>query len=400
MENGCDIRDIDDNGISVLSTALKAGSFECVKYLLEKDSSLVKQENDDLVDGHPPLVYYLTKCSPRYSIFSLLVEHGADVNYVDNNQQNLFHYVVMKLSENEDSLKILDVLLQKADLNLLNKRNKSNVTPPFLACQSSLKFLTKFLHTKRVDLTLRTINDEVPKPTQEVIHSESILHTSVRSKLANQNDDVMESFLQLYFSLPNTSINETNKYGMTALHLSCLLGYQKLTAQLCKFNPDFNFQNYWGNTPLHLSLASQSILEILIPYAPKHLPNQLGKTPLHLSIENHSSPTQVRLLCKMPSCDVNAVDNEGNTPIFYLSKDSIVVCFMLADHGAKFDLLNKIGESPLYCALNRKLVNVSFYLMSVIGTKINQSPPLHKDSLFIQAMRLKTDGLVKKIKNS
>lgn len=392
IQSGCNVRDINDNGITALCTALSSGSIECAQLLLREDRTVVNLMNDDVANGFSPIVYYIVNCQPNFKIFSLLVENGADVNYVDSRKNNLFHHIVSRLGESEDNLNILDLLLKNANLSLLNASNQSNISPPFLAARCrTLVFLERMLQTKKVDLSQRT--PHIPeKLSLHVESKETLLQTVIR--FLPNTLELPSSLIQLYLSFPQTSIDETNEHGCTPLQIACFLGNQKLASQLVSLGANLNLQNKLGDTALHVSLSYQPVFEALIPHAPQVLPNEQGKTPLHVSIQTFSSPSQVRLLCKLPSCNVNAVDSEGNTPIFYLSKDSIVICFMLADHGAKFDILNKIGESPLYCALSRRLVNVSFYLMSVIGAKMNQTPPIHKDSLFCQAMNLKTDGLV------
>ncbi|HMW02811.1 MAG TPA: ankyrin repeat domain-containing protein, partial [Acidobacteriota bacterium] len=60
--------------------------------------------------------------------------------------------------------------------------------------------------------------------------------------------------------------------------------------------------------------------------------------------------------------DVNCPDNEGNTPLHFAAKGkNLKNVKILLDHGAKTNLKNKLGETPLDLAWFKEMVDLLWF---------------------------------------
>jgi len=103
-------------------------------------------------------------------------------------------------------------------------------------------------------------------------------------------------------------INETDKYGRTALHLAAISANEEVASTLVSKGAFANAQDEDGETPLHLS-ESATIAEFLLRKggASPNVPNIDGITALHLAVQRRDLDL-VRTLLRY-GADVNVQDN-------------------------------------------------------------------------------------------
>ncbi|QOY53548.1 ankyrin repeat domain-containing protein [Candidatus Sulfurimonas marisnigri] len=78
IENGADIYDFDEEGVSIFEVAITYGNIEMVKYLISCGIDVNKAQRRS---GFTPLM--AAACYGRTEIIKLLMEKGADINAVD-----------------------------------------------------------------------------------------------------------------------------------------------------------------------------------------------------------------------------------------------------------------------------------------------------------------------------
>ncbi|MBL1280086.1 MAG: ankyrin repeat domain-containing protein [Fluviicola sp.] len=78
IDNGADIYDFDEDGVSIFESAVSYGNIDIVNYIIDKgiDVNTTKRKS-----RFTPLMN--AACYGRIDVFKILMEHGADVNAVD-----------------------------------------------------------------------------------------------------------------------------------------------------------------------------------------------------------------------------------------------------------------------------------------------------------------------------
>jgi ankyrin repeat protein len=130
-------------------------------------------------------------------------------------------------------------------------------------------------------------------------------------------------------------------------------------------------RNDAGNNLLHIARSGKAMNHLLDDrtvqklYATK---NNLGQTPLHLSDTDESARRLLESYAQEDRLDaVNAVDNAGNTPIFY-SRDPLQADYLLSQ-GARIATINKEHKTPLVFILTV----ASFEVTPIPGVDIRHS---------------------------
>jgi ankyrin repeat protein len=138
---------------------------------------------------------------------------------------------------------------------------------------------------------------------------------------------------------------------------SLLLRYLKSVRQnnrfgTCHFNSLINFQNYDGNSPLHLAAVEGQfdIVKTLVTAgAHVNMPNLDGLTPLHAAVQ--AGRADIAQFLIRNGAFVNQQDMEGDTPLHWaVRQGQYQMLNLLLDQGAGFDVKNSDAETPLLLA--------------------------------------------------
>uniref|UniRef100_A0A7N6ARI0 VPS9 domain-containing protein n=1 Tax=Anabas testudineus TaxID=64144 RepID=A0A7N6ARI0_ANATE len=164
--------------------------------------------------------------------------------------------------------------------------------------------------------------------------------------------------------------------GYTPLHAAAVCGQAQLIDVLVHKGAPVNATDYHALTPLHLSCQRgyQGVTLLLLHYkANTDAQDNNGNTPLHLAcMYGHEDCVKALVYYDVQSCRLDLQNDKGDTPLHVAARwgyEGIIQ--VLLENGASTDILNKIKESPLQCALNSKHLE---HLPSNTVSSSSQSP--------------------------
>lgn len=161
---------------------------------------------------------------------------------------------------------------------------------------------------------------------------------------------------------------EVNPYGdrggESPLHLAVRGRNPEIVELLLVRGARINAKNHDGQTPLHYAPwdGTDGIAALLVSKgADLRTKDGRGRTPLHIAA--HYGMGEMTRLFTAKGAPVNSGDSEGNTPLHYAVKSDIwsegwpgrkttIEC--LIDGGARVNMKNNSGETPLEIAAKRK----------------------------------------------
>jgi ankyrin repeat protein len=285
----------------------------------------------------------------------------------DTNGDTWLHYYI----RNNDIPKI-NFLLETLTVNP-NTKNKHGDTALMVAIRSENFSLVKLLIEKyRVKLHIQNYNLDNP------------LHLAA----TNKNTADIVKYLQLNKVAPHLK----NKQGLIPLQLAAAEGHLGITRVLIKkfketqyadvvLNPPFHCavrrgridvltaflqenkqalftQDILGNNGLHIAVFNNQpkAVNALIGYGlPISNRNSAGHTPLHLNVLKDDSLAMASLLIHTHKTEVEAIDNEGLTPLNFavLNGPFSSVKYLVQEFKASPNIPNNQGRPPLFSAVTR-----------------------------------------------
>ncbi|CAB0042764.1 unnamed protein product [Trichogramma brassicae] len=329
-----------------------------------------------------------------------------DVNYTDESGLSHFH-VACQL----DCTDVVEKFLELGqDPNCLPLR--ARVDPPLhLALRHKCPNVTEILLRNGADPNLADAygfaplqiicdtyynNDATTKMFFEIIDElDHTVRLKVRDKSGNTplhlalkwNDKELIRMLLK----KGADINFANEEGTTPLHVICEKHSHTKLAEVLEIIDDKNqlvqidAQDNEGNTSLHLALKSgnNKAMELLLRNGSNpNVPNAKGLTPLHFMIDNY------RINCEMielfftinddiqQTVQINAQDNEGNTPLHLSLKSSndYKATELLLRNGANPNVPNAKGLTSLHIMINKEWIDYDMLeLLLTINGNIQQT---------------------------
>ncbi|XP_039989970.1 ankyrin repeat domain-containing protein 27 isoform X2 [Xiphias gladius] len=149
--------------------------------------------------------------------------------------------------------------------------------------------------------------------------------------------------------------------GYTPLHVAAICGQAQLIDLLvCKGAP-VNATDYHALTPLHLACQRgyQGVTLLLLHYkANTDAQDNNGNTPLHLAcMYGHEDCVKALVYYDVQMCRLDLQNDKGDSALHMAARwgyEGIIQ--VLLENGSSTNVLNKIKDSPLQCALNSKIV--------------------------------------------
>ncbi|KAL7291392.1 hypothetical protein TKK_0014985 [Trichogramma kaykai] len=279
---------------------------------------------------------------------------------------------------NKELVEIFFEVNKKIDqLVQVNAQDKLGNTPLHLALNSGNKNMAEWLLSRGANLKLaneeeltpfhimckKSINHDIMEKWRTQVNNEisQWVEVNAQDQLGNTplhyalNASCDTNFIELLLR-NGANVNLANKQGLTPLHFTCQYLIQDSLRQLEIFFKvknefdqlvDFNAQDEFGNTPLHLALKSANLYEnktaierLLKNGADANLGNEEGSTPLHIICSRKSYDDLVKLFFEVndeikQAIKVDARDKKGRTPLQLAVANLLpIVVVVLLHHGA------------------------------------------------------------------
>ncbi|MFC1725192.1 ankyrin repeat domain-containing protein [candidate division KSB1 bacterium] len=270
--------------------AADTGDFNSVKKLLENDPELINSRDESKAT---PLYYAAWR--GHLDIVKLLIDKGANVNI---RQQYGFTPIGRAISS--DHNEIARFLIDNGAA--LNMKGIGGRTPLYWSVQKRNKYLVKYILDRKPDVNAANFNRSVP------------------------------------------------------LHMAVYWGDREAVEMLINAGAAINVLDKNNKSPLIIAVetGNDPVVELLISKgAGVNVKDDItGKTELHIaSLKGYYKV--VNILLKM-NFDINAEDNDGNTPLYYAVRyGHKKIADLLRSNGAKED--NTGGNSGFTGILNRNL---------------------------------------------
>lgn len=316
-----------------LHLTAKIGYEQTFQQLLRSSQKL--EEKD--IQGRSPLLCAVE--NSEIGVADILVRAGAQVNVVNNMQQNPIH-VICQAPRQKDRLALLEYFISRGTSTGLC--DVKNMTPLLYAVGNQSKDLILHLLDTGFDVNFR-------------LHRQ-YWTAQVENRLVTYHiNEKLRRPVERKFST-----------GLTALHFSALNGMAGTTALLLEHGANPNAVDEYGDTPLHLAIrcrvlgheyndpwmtgeyAVETWNDIITDYEEEAF--EIWK-----AIDQARDST-VQQILNSQAVDVNIANNEGEYPLHVIpfSKGQrYLACAelsVLLDHGAKVSSLNSNRQTCLHLA--------------------------------------------------
>ncbi|KAL7294548.1 hypothetical protein TKK_0012075 [Trichogramma kaykai] len=308
--NNFNVNYTDEAGLTHFHAACMA---RC-EHVIERFLELGQDPNVRVSDsGDSPLIMFLAKRSFAES----LLRRGADPNHANAKGLTPLHFLSALEDDDDWPNALFELSHDKYRPLKVNARNKSGDVPLLYSLKRGRKKLTEILLRRGAD--------------------------------------------------PNSA----NKHGMTPLH--CICTYSE-DVDLLRMYYDINEELYQtvytdakdklGRTPLYLAAyrgMRQMVKFLLMTGADPSVACKRAKTPLHVVCDKHHDDSSLaNILLELSQqrfrpLQVNPLDNSGNTPLHLaMSRNNKNLVKVLLRHGARPNVINKAGRTPLHQLLDRR----------------------------------------------
>ena len=267
-------------------------------------------------------------------ILQHLIKAGCNVNSVTGHGETAL--MICSRYKCEDCLKILAAA--GADLGLVNSTGQSAGSIAE-STKWTLGFQQAVLDVIRDGVVVQSTNKAIFSPLMFVTRANDI---EVLKKLIERAD---------------IDLDEQDENGFSAAMIAAAAGQLEAFKLLLYAGASMKLRNKHGETTLELSETNQNSLE-LEKLMIKHSLETTHNSPCHFYPLHHAAQRgdfdYVRVLTSKSSCDVNAIDDDGYTPLMLAAREGHAkLCELLISFGAKCDIENDKQETALSLARNK-----------------------------------------------
>lgn len=356
----------------ILSYAMENSDENIVKYLVENGADMYSYEITALYQAvlnlNPKLVeYFLDKGASiekagGTDVYGNIMMAAAGSKFNNSNDKSPVDLTLLEKSA-ENSAKITEILIEKADKNIINDSLEGK-TPLIIAVGNSYIDTAKILIENGADVN--AIDFEGWSALSYAVNNGDIeiakLLLTNRAKIKDElliaiKSPIVESSINMMKLLIDNkaNINYTDENGFNPLNIAIESGDMEVTKFLITNGANVNSLMQDGVSLIGYAIAQNNmdLLQILIENGANV--NYTGgdswaDTPLQtasrLGLDN-----VVRILLTR-NADINAVDMNGNTALHTAALNSqLSVVKLLLEKNPNLDIQNKVGNTALHLAV-------------------------------------------------
>ncbi len=401
LESGkVDINETTDLGMTALHWAVIESTTAAAEFLLSKGAN----PNAADKDGVTPLHFAIKYAKNMDMVKLLLNQEKVDVNYLDNKGNNALEYarnyllgekmvnllkkkgaVELPKRNNESLEKLLKYTSSDAVVEIENVLSDATVPNEDQIARIKKENLISAITDWDVESVRLLLKDGADISSCCGEMGTNALHmASCFAKTTELIDVVLETGI--------FDINGVDNNGSPPLHWAIATNILEIVRHLIRKGADPTIANKEGDTPLHLAARHEEGIETISlilenervdinsrgknewtalhyaieasqPDTVRYLlkkgadPNaayENGATPLHLAAkEDYRETTElIDIILETGKCNINAVDNDGRTPLHYAIERYAPVTRVrrLIEMGADPGIADKNGVTPLHMA--------------------------------------------------
>lgn len=356
----------------ILSYAMENSDENIIKYLVENGADMYSYEITALYQAvlnlNPKLVeYFLDKGASiekagGTDVYGNIMMAAAGSKFNNSNDKSPVDLTLLEKSA-ENSAKITEMLIGKADKNIINDSLEGK-TPLIIAVGNSYIDTAKILIENGTNIN--AVDIEGWSALSYAINNGDIeiakLLLTNKAKIKDElliaiKSPIVESRINMMKLLIDNkaNINDTDENGFTPLNITIESGDMELTKFLITNGANVNSLMQDGVSLIGYAIAQNNmdLLQMLIENG-ANVNNTNGdswadtplKTASRLGLDN-----VVRILLTR-NADINAVDMNGNTALHTAALNSqLSVVKLLLEKNPNLDIQNKVGNTALHLAV-------------------------------------------------
>lgn len=171
------------------------------------------------------------------------------------------------------------------------------------------------------------------------------------------------------------SLEGTDEYKRTALHISCEAGLSEISQYLLKNGINIHIPGEYGNYPIHCAVLGNDlpvIKKLIKAGQSPDIQNNNGDTGLHLAVQKGFTEI-INYLAPISSLGIK--NKYGNTPILNFSSDTLPESIIfLIENGACSDDTNYLGKNLLHLCAENKYFNYNIEDICYIAENLGVDP--------------------------
>jgi len=400
LKNGIEVDSSDNKGNTALMYCCEYGRTTTTKYLIDNKADIKKKNEKNQT------AFILAVMNQKQNIVDYLINLDINIYVQDSDGNTALHYACIN-----NDVYCVKKIISNYDKSYLIKENNKNETPLTLSLNNYAIFKSlvdygadlKFKNTKTGNnILMQSILSNKTRISEFIINQTTIIEDVLKEKnyegktvlnqIVENKDNVLINYIfrTLSFSWTKVKILNLSMINNQKELVSLLLqdqnqiininekdddGKYPLFVAIRQKNEDFvkllidyantndfnnmNINEEEGYTPLTLSyeLDCKNIFEYLVKQD-KINKNQIdlreNRCILYYAIEKEDESAVEKLITY--NADVDLVDNEGNTPIFYaVKKNNLRIINLLKENGADLNHRNSNKESLLNITKDSKI---------------------------------------------
>lgn len=270
---------------------------------------------------------YIAALASSNSILKCLIQHGAEINGIDEDKGTALHYAALDNS----GLAIQKLLKQGANPNALNK---DGITALHIAAQyGSIVAVDALLSSVSLKVDIISSSDEsTPFLTAVKYGQETVVCRLINAK---------------------ANVSHVNNVGDSASHIAAEYGYDRVISLLLTSGVNAKYLDKSGAAPFFRAAAygRGSALRLLLKdnLLSIDMQNNSGDTALHMAVKFGRIATVRVLLANHANTEL--FNKDGETPLHLAIKfNRQDVVRELMQHGVNYTCKNKNGETPFMLA--------------------------------------------------